>query len=94
MALKFEWSPDKARSNFAKHGVSFDEAATVFQDVLSIAISDPLHSEDEERFVLIGCSYLNRVVVVVHTERGDGVRMISARKATKRERSRYEENAK
>lgn len=93
MALRFEWSLKKAQSNLAKHGVSFNEAATVFQDVLSVTISDPLHSEDEERFVLIGCSYRNRMLVVVHTEEGDRIRIISARRATRRERARYEENA-
>ena len=93
MALLFEWDPKKARTNFAKHGVSFDEASTAFQDTLSITISDPLHSEDEDRFVLIGCSYSDRLLVVVHTERGDRVRIISARRATRKESIRYEENA-
>jgi len=93
VALRFEWNGEKVRGNLAKHGVSFDEAASAFKDVLSITISDPLHSEDEERLVLIGCSHRNRLLVVVHTERGDGIRIISARKATKRERDRYEENA-
>jgi uncharacterized DUF497 family protein len=93
MALLFEWDPKKARRNLAKHGVSFDEASSAFQDVLSVTISDPLHSENEERFVLIGCSCRNKVLVVVHTERGDRVRVISARPATKSERLRYEEDA-
>ena len=93
MAMLFEWDPRKARSNSAKHGVSFDEASTAFQDSLSITIGDPLHSADEERFVLIGNSCRNRLLVVVHTERGSRIRIISARPATSRERRNYEENA-
>jgi hypothetical protein len=93
MGLQFQWDPEKARSNLTKHGVSFDEASTAFKDVLSITISDPLHSEDEERLVLIGRSCRNRLLVIVHTDRDDRVRVISARPATRRERSRYEENA-
>ena len=93
MALLFEWDPKKARRNLVIHGVSFDEASTVFQDPLSITIDDPLHSEDEERSVLLGHSYRNRLLVIVHTERGDRIRLISARVATNRERLRYEENA-
>ena len=92
MALLFEWDPEKARTNVAKHGVSFDEACTVFRDPLSFTIGDPLHSEDEDRFVLIGCSCRSRLLVVVHTERGDRIRIISARPATRRERLRYEED--
>lgn len=93
MALLFEWDPKKARSNIAKHGVSFDEASTAFQETLSVTISDPLHSEDEDRFVLLGYSYRDRLLVVVHTERGSRVRIISARPATRKERIRYEEDA-
>lgn len=93
MALLFEWDPQKATTNVTKHGVTFDEASTVFQDTLSLAISDPLHSEDEERFVLIGHSHRNRLLVIVHTERGDRIRIISARKANTKERHTYEENA-
>jgi hypothetical protein len=92
MGLAFEWDSNKARSNLAKHGVSFDEATTVFGDPLSITISDPLHSEFEERFVLIGYSLRNRLLVVVHAERGGYIRIISARTATGRERLGYEEN--
>ena len=92
MALLFEWDPKKARSNLAKHGVSFDEAGTAFGDALSITVMDPLHSEAEERFVLVGCSYRNRLLVVVHAESGDRIRIISARVATKRERLDYEES--
>jgi hypothetical protein len=93
MALLFERDPKKARQNLATHDVSFDEASTAFRDPLSVTINDPLHSEHEERLVLIGQSHRNRILVVVHTERGDRIRIISARLATNRERHRYEENA-
>ncbi|MFQ6115724.1 MAG: BrnT family toxin [bacterium] len=92
--LLFEWDPSKAKKNTKIHGVSFDEASTSFEDTLSLTIYDPLHSDEEDRFVLIGNSYKNRLLVVVHTERGDKIRIISARKATKNERKQYEENAK
>ena len=92
MGLAFEWDTNKARSNLAKHGVSFDEAATVFGDPLSVTIGDPLHSEFEERFVLIGYSLRNRLLVVVHAARGGRIRVISARTATRKERLGYEEN--
>ncbi|MBU1208946.1 MAG: BrnT family toxin [Proteobacteria bacterium] len=92
MALLFEWDPKKARRNLNIHGISFDEASTAFRDPLSGTIDDPLHSEDEERFVLIGQSQRGRLLVVVHTERGDRIRIISARLATNRERIRYEKN--
>jgi len=90
MALLFEWDTRKARRNLKIHGVSFDEASTAFQDPLSKTIADPLHSEDEERFVLLGHSHRNRLLVVVHTERGDRIRLISARLASNRERVKYE----
>jgi len=92
--LLFEWDTDKAAKNHKTHGITFDEASTAFEDVLSLTIYDPLHSEEENRFILIGNSYKNRLLVVVHTERGDRIRIISARKATKNERKQYEENAK
>ena len=92
--LSFEWDIEKAKSNEQKHGISFDEASTVFADPLSLTMHDPLHSENEERFILIGASHKNRMLIVVHTERGDNIRIISARKATKKERSYYESNAK
>ena len=91
--LSFEWDIKKAESNERKHGITFDEASTVFADSLSLTIHDPLHSEDEERFVIIGGSHKNRMLTVVHTERGDNIRIISARNATKNERSYYENNA-
>ena len=90
MALSFEWNENKANINFNKHDVSFEEAATVFGDTGSITISDPLHSIDEDRFIIIGYSYKHRLIVVVHTERGDNIRIITARLATKRERDFYE----
>jgi len=92
MGLLFEWDPQKARLNAKTHRISFDEACTAFRDPLSRTIDDPLHSEDEDRFVLIGRSIQGRLLVVVHTERGDRIRIISARLATNRERFRYEEN--
>lgn len=90
--LIFEWDPQKAKSNMNKHGVSFEEASTAFNDPLSLTIDDPLHSTDEDRMVLIGMSHKNRVLVVVHTEKGDNIRIISARKGTKKERRYYESN--
>jgi uncharacterized DUF497 family protein len=92
--LLFEWDPSKATENLETHGVSFDEASTAFRDSLSLTIYDPLHSEEEDRFVLIGNSHKNRLLVIVHTERGGFLRLVSARKATKKERKQYEENAK
>ena len=92
MGLLFEWDPKKARLNIKTHGISFDEASTAFRDPLSRTIEDPLHSGDEERFVLIGQSVKGRLLVVVHAERGDRIRIISARLATNKERFRYEEN--
>ena len=94
MALIFEWDPKKARRNLNTHGVSFDEASTAFSDPLSLTIDDPLHSEDEERFVLLGQSLKGRLLVVVHTERENRIRIISARSATNKERLSYEENEK
>ena len=84
--------PTKAESNFRKHGVSFQEAATAFGDPLSITIPDPDHSTGERRFILLGQTDIEHLVVVVHVERGDMIRIISARKATKAERRSYEAN--
>jgi uncharacterized DUF497 family protein len=92
--LSFEWDSTKATKNVKIHGVSFDEASTAFRDTLSLTIYDPLHSDEEDRQILIGNSYKNRLLVVVHTERGDKIRIISARKATKNEKKQYEEKAK
>jgi len=87
--LLFEWNEKKALLNVQKHGVSFEEAATAFGDPLSLTIDDPLHSQDEDRFILIGMSNRNRLLVVVHTYRDDVIRLISARKATQKERRYY-----
>lgn len=91
MSLTFEWDGAKAEQNKHKHQVSFEEAATIFGDPLSLTIDDPLHSQKEERFVTIGESAQHRLLVVVHTERGGRVRIISAREATSRERRDYEQ---
>lgn len=90
-AMRFEWDIVKADTNLRKHGVSFGEASTAFGDPLSITIGDPDHSEEEDRFVLLGQARSQRLVVVVHTERGGITRIISARLATKHERKRYEQ---
>lgn len=91
MPLSFEWDEKKARSNATKHGVAFDEASTIFGDALSLTIRDPAHWQDEERFVTIGISHRDHLLVVVHTGRGDNIRIISARRANRRERRIYEE---
>jgi uncharacterized DUF497 family protein len=88
--MKFTWDRRKSRANLEKHGVLFAEAATVFGDPLAASISDPDHSEGEERFVIIGHSARNRLIVVCHTEEGDTVRIISAREANSHERKTYE----
>jgi uncharacterized DUF497 family protein len=92
MSLIFEWDEEKARSNVEKHGVSFEEAATVFSDALSLTIDDPLHSFDEQRFVTIGESAEQEILVVVHTERDNQIRIISAREATRGEGKSMSEN--
>jgi uncharacterized DUF497 family protein len=89
--LRFEWDPDKAAENLAKHGVSFEEAATVFRDALSATGADPDHSFGQERFVTFGISTSGRLVAIAHTDRDDTVRIISARPATPSERMIYEE---
>ncbi|KAA0274172.1 MAG: BrnT family toxin [Anaerolineales bacterium] len=87
---EFEWDDEKAESNLKKHGVSFDEAATIFNDPNIATILDPDHSEHEERFVSIGSSVIARLLTVIHTFRKTRIRLISARKATKVEKKRYE----
>jgi len=94
MGLSFAWDPAKARRNLAVHGVTFDEASTVFKDPLSVTVEDPLHSDDEDRVILIGISESLKLLVVVHTDRGDTIRIISARSATAAEREQYEEHEK
>jgi uncharacterized DUF497 family protein len=90
-ALRFEWDPRKAGENEKKHGVSFEEAKTVFFDERARLIDDPDHSEDEDRFILLGLSSTLRLLVVCHCYRSEGniIRIISARKATARESKSY-----
>jgi uncharacterized protein len=90
MGFTFEWDEAKASENLSKHSVSFAEASTVFADPLSRTIPDPLHSGKEDRFVILGESASGHTLVVVHTHRGENVRIISARRATPRERKYYE----
>lgn len=92
MGLQFEWDPQKATHNKEKHGVAFEEAATVFADPLSATFPDPDHSDDEERFVVIGMSQQHRLLMVSHTERGNRIRVISSRELTASERKQYEES--
>ena len=93
MAYRFEWDSNKARSNLIKHGVSFDEAATVFDDSFARIFDDEPHSKDERREVIIGHSINNRLLVICFTERPDErIRIISARVHTPKERKAYEEN--
>ena len=90
--MRFEWDPSKAAENLVKHGVSFEEAATVFRDTLSATGADPDHSFSEERFITFGISSDGRLLVVAHTDRDDDtIRIISARRATPHEREIYEE---
>ncbi|MFN8492847.1 MAG: BrnT family toxin [Caldilineaceae bacterium] len=93
MKPNFEWDADKTKANYRKHRITFDEAATVFSDPFSITISDPDHSQDEQRQIDIGFSDKGRLLVVIYTERGANLRIISARRATLREQRLYEENA-
>ena len=89
--MQFEWSENKAASNLSKHGVSFEEAKTVFDDPLYVDFYDPDHSEDEERYLIVGESKRGRLLIVSYTERGDSIRLISARELTRTEREAYEE---
>ena len=91
MEQTFEWNSDKALANLIKHDISFEEASTIFDDPMYIMFSDEEHSQGEERYITIGLSQQNRLVMVAHTERMGVIRIISARKATKHERSYYEE---
>ena len=90
MPLTFEWDSRKARSNLAKHGVGFQEASTIFGDPLSLTIPDPEHSLSEERYITVGRAFSGKLLVVVHTERGDNIHIVSARRASRRERKFYE----
>jgi len=91
MALRFEWDSKKAQANSRKHGITFEEASTIFGDPLSITIPDPAHSIGEDRFITIGTSVNNKLIVVVHTDRDDIIRIISARKAIRNEIRQYEQ---
>ena len=88
--MQFEWDPEKATNNIAKHGIGFIEASTIFGDPFELALADPAHSQDECRFISLGSSSGGRLLVVSYTERGTFVRIISAREATSRERRQYE----
>ena len=90
--MRFEWDENKAARNFVKHGISFEEAATVFGDPLSDTFDDPDHSAEERRFVIIGVSEKGRMLIVAHTDEGEVVRLISAREPTRKEREFYEES--
>ena len=89
--MRFEWDTAKEAANLAKHGISFPEAATVFRDPLATTADDRDHSIDEARFLTLGSSEQGRLLAIVHTERGDRIRIISARPATPAERRMYEE---
>ena len=89
--MKFEWDPKKATTNTRKHGVTFQEAATVFGDSLAITFNDPDHSMNENRYITFGLSFQKRLIVVSHTERGDRIRIINARLMDRKERRIYEE---
>ena len=93
MTLEFEWDERKATANYSKHGVSFDEAKTVFSDPHSITIADADHSTDEERYVDIGLSSQGQILIVVYTERASRIRIISCRRASLRERETYEQQS-
>lgn len=89
--MEFEWNPLKAQQNLRKHRVSFNEAATVLGDPLAITVPDPMHSIEEERLITVGLSDKMRLLIVAHTERGDKIRIISARTLTSREKREYEQ---
>ena len=88
--MEFEWDPNKADYNLKRHGVDFTEASTVFNDPLSVTYHDPDHSLDEDRYITIGLSVSNRLLIVAHTDRNEVTRIISAREVTSRERKLYE----
>lgn len=92
MDLSVEWDPEKAEANGRKHGVSFEEAATVLGDPLSATLPDPDHSERDERVLILGRSSAGRFLIASATERGDRIRLISARPMTPRERRNYEQS--
>ena len=89
--IQFVWDPAKAKTNSRKHGVAFREAASVFKDPLGITIFDPNHSNEEDRFITFGFSAAGRLLMVAHTERGERIRIISARGLTRAEREAYDQ---
>jgi uncharacterized protein len=91
--MEFEWDPKKAVRNLRKHKVSFNEAATIFADVLSTTVPDPDHSIDEHRYITVGWSSQQRLLMVAHADYGDLIRIVSARKLTRTERTTYEEES-
>jgi len=91
VALTFEWDSRKARSNFSKHGISFEEASTILGDFFSLTVPDPDHSITERRYITVGRAFSGNLLVVVHTDRGNNIRIISARRASRRERRFYEQ---
>ena len=94
MGYNFEWDPEKDQHNQVKHGVSFDEASTVFGDPFALTISDPDHSVEENRFLTTGYSNRQRLIIVAHTDRDERMRLINAREVTAAERHIYEEEPK
>ena len=92
LELRFEWDPRKSASNAKKHRVRFEEARSVFADANGLLIDDPDHSDEEDRFILLGLSYGLRLLVVCHVLQSDVIRIISARKATPRETASYRRN--
>ncbi len=91
MITTFEWDEDKSKLNVRKHGLTFEEAKTVFNDPFAITIGDPDHSNDEARYIDIGLSSKGRLLVVWYTDRNENIRLIGCRKATQSERKAYEE---
>ena len=92
--MEFEWNPKKAEHNFRKHGISFEEASSVFDDILATVYEDPDHSVHEKRFLMIGTSVQNRLLHIAFADRGHRIRMITARKVTRHERKLYEEESR
>ena len=89
--MTFEWDEQKAEANFAKHGVSFEEAKTIFDDPLYVDFYDPDHSQDEHRYIMIGLSNQGRLLIASYAGRDDSIRLINARQVTRSEREAYEE---
>ncbi len=92
--MEFEWDPKKAKYNLRKHGVSFEEASSVFNDLVAVVYEDPDHSADEKRFLIIGTSVQNRLLNIAFADRGQRIRIITARLVTKMERKLYEKESR